>query len=57
MQRCWAEDPELRPQFEMIVKEVEAIVNSARNVDSSASHLYININTMVALSDYREVSV
>ncbi len=57
MQQCWDQDPDRRPPFDYIVKDIEAIVNSARNVDSSASHLYININTMVAVSDYRDVSV
>lgn len=56
MLSCWAVDPELRPSFELVVREIETIVNSANTVGSSASHLYININTSVDVTDYREAT-
>ena len=56
MLACWEEAPERRPTFERIVKDTEAIVNSANTVNNSASHLYLNIHSMAAVSDYREVT-
>ena len=56
MQKCWYRDPEERPSFDNIVRDLDAIILTGRNVDSSASHLYLNIHTVMSVSDYRDIS-
>ena len=56
MQKCWYRDPDGRPSFDDIVRDLDAIILTGRNVDSSASHLYLNIHTVMSVSDYRDIS-
>ena len=53
MQKCWSRDPDERPSFDCVVRELDAIILTGR---SSASHLYLNIHTVMSVSDYRDIS-
>ena len=58
MMRCWSRDPEERPTFDAIVRDLDAVIATGRSgVDSSsASHLYLNIHSAMSVSDYRDIS-